>query len=483
MSREHSWKIGLGLIAAFWLCIALADRNYPKPFIDDMSYIGAAINLATHNVYSNPYCEMLATVGAGPGQLFVDYMPAHNYFLAMWLRVFGISTAAFHFLFVLLAFLTTWLLYRLMPRVAASWLVAAILSGLVYGQLGSAGLRADAYGFCIFLLGCNAWQEKTLAGFFIKCLALALTVITFPNLGPLALLVTAATLLYRKFFLPLSSREFIQELLAAGLAYALCFGLFLLCIQGQLGHFLHATALNQKLSAEGVEARFQFFTPLGIAKWVVAQAAFLGVTLTLFVRGWARPSRRAQVFFLGLGFAGFLALSFSSANSASGAHVWAFACMMVLLYLILREQGGVRAWAAYFLLMPIFIFGHYHEAVQHVLADAPPPRAELDQLRAEVDSMHAPRLDLDVYAVRELYDYRLPDNAFSAETDSTTGWGGAINMATLPKDSVMVASVGHTFPTPDSPNAGQRGRPLRICGVRMAGLVRNPYDLEIMDNR
>jgi hypothetical protein len=180
---------------------------------------------------------------------------------------------------------------------------------------------------------------------------------------------------------------------------------------------------------------------------------------------------------------GFLVLSFSSANSASGAHVWAFACMIVVLYLIVREQWDVRAWVAYLLLLPIFVFGHFHEAVQHVLADSPPPRAQLDQLRAKVEAMHPAKLELDVYAVRELYDYRLPDNAFSAETDSTTGWGGATTMATMPKNSVTVASVGHTFPTPDSPNAGQRGKALRILGVPMNGLVRNPYELEIMDNR
>jgi hypothetical protein len=483
MSREFSWKLGCFLIAGFWLVIALADRNYPKPFIDDMSYIGAAINLATHNVYTNPYCEMLTTVGAGPGQLFVDYMPAHNYFLAQWLRVFGISTASFHFLIVLMAFLTTWLLYRLMPAARVSCAVAAILCALVYGQLGGAGLRADAYGFSLYLLGCTAWREKTLAGFFIRNLGLALTVITFPNLGPLAMMTTVATLAYRKFFLPLNLRDFVREIVAAGLAYAICLGLFLLCIQGQLGHFLHATALNQKLSALGVQERFQFFTPLGLSKWVAAQLVFLIVVVTLLARWWGDPARRADVFFLGFCLAGFLVLSFSSANSASGAHVWAFACMIIVLYLIVRENWDVRAWAAYLVLLPIFVFGHFHEAVQHVLADAPPPRAELDQLRAEAEAMHPRKLYLDVYAVRELYDYRLPENAFSAETNSTTGWGGATSMATLPKDSVTVATVGHTFPTPDSPDAGQRGKPLRILGVTMAGLVRNPYELEIMDNR
>jgi hypothetical protein len=170
-------------------------------------------------------------------------------------------------------------------------------------------------------------------------------------------------------------------------------------------------------------------------------------------------------------------------NSASGGHVWAFACAMVLLYLVIREGWGPRAWAAYLVLLPVFVFGHFHEAVQHVLADAPPPRAELDQLRTQAEAMHAPKLYLDVYAVREVYDYRLPANAFSFETNSTTGWGGADSVDTLPKGSVSIVSVGHSFPTPDSPDAGQRGKSLRVFGVSIGSLVRNPYELEIIDNR
>lgn len=483
MNATTSWRIGLGLIVAFWAFIALADANYPKPFIDDMSYIGAAINLAKYNVYTNPYCEMLTAVGAGPGQLFVDYMPAHNYFLAEWLRVFGISAASFHFLFVLLAFLTSWLIFRLFPAARLSWAAAAIICYLVYAQLGGSGLRADAYGFCLYLLGCNAWQERTRAGFFIKNLGLALTVITFPNLGVLAMLTTVASLAHRKLFLKRSWNDLAVDVAGVATAYVLCFVLFLLCIQGQLAHFLTSTALNQKLSALGVIDRFQFFTPLGIAKWVIVQAAFLAVVLTLLVRWWNIPARRSDRFFLGFCLAAFAVLSFSSVNSASGAHVWAFACMLVILFFIVREQWKLRAWAAYVVLLPLFTFGHCHEAVQHVLAEAPPDRAKFERLRQEVEQMRPAKIYADVYAAREVYDYRLPENAFSFETNSTKGWGMADSAATLPKGSVSIVSVSHSFPTEDSPDAGRSGKPVRIFGVRLPGVAANPYDLEIIDNR
>lgn len=483
MSREFAWKLGLALIVGFWGLVCLADGNYPKPFIDDLSYIGAAINLATHNVYTNPYCEMLTTVGAGPGQLFVDYMPAHNYFLAGWLRLFGISAASFHYLFALLAFLTSWLIYRLIPAVRMSWAVAAMICALVYGQLGGAGLRADAYGFCLYLLGCNAWQEKTLAGFFIKNLALALTVITFPNLGALAMITSVATLAYRRFYLVSAGRQLVPDIVAVGVAYALCFGLFLLCIQGQLSHFLSATALNQKLSTLGVRDRFQFFTPLGIAKWIVAQTAFLALVLTLLVRWRTIPARRADIFFLALCLLGFVLLGFSRMNSASGAHVWAFGCMMIVLYFLAREEWDIRAWVACLAVAAIVAFGHFHEAIQHLLADAPPPRAKFQLLRAEVEQMHPAKIYVNVYAAREVYDYRLPENAFAFETNSTTGWGGAKDASTLPKGSVSIVSVSHSFPTAESPDAGRSGRPLVILGLRVPDVAKNPYDLEIIDNR
>src|SRR5208283_4171360 len=62
--------------------------DFPKPFIDDLFYCGAALNMAGGGDLSNP---LLAWY---PGQLFFYAPPVHSYVLAGWLKFFGISAAA-----------------------------------------------------------------------------------------------------------------------------------------------------------------------------------------------------------------------------------------------------------------------------------------------------------------------------------------------------------------------------------------------------
>ena len=481
MSPQVGWKAGFLVILLFWVAVSFTD--FPAPFIDDLSYIGAAMNLVLHGTYSNPYCEMLTTIGAGPGDLFLDYMPIENYFLAGWLTLFGISTASFHILFTLLALLVSLLIYRQLPARRFSWAVALVICAAVYGLLGGVGLRADALGLCFYLVGCDAWREKNVAMFFAKNLFLGLVVITFPNLAILAMATSLAVLLYQKIFLRRTLVELLPYAVAAGVAYVLCFVLFLICIEGRLSEFLAATVRNQQLSALGVRDRFQFFTALGLSKWVVVQVSFLALAAFLGYRWRNDPARRADLFFLGFCLFGFGILGYSSMNSASGAHVWAFGCLMIALFLVVRERWDFRAWGLYLAVFAIACFGHFHVAIQHVLADPEPSQATRAELVAEIERLQPQRLYVDVYAMRELYNYRLPPHALAFETSSTTGWGDPKSAATLPKGSISVLSVSRAFPTPDSPDAGRSAKPLKIFGHTLPGVTKNPYDLEIIDNR
>lgn len=480
-SQRPGWKPGFLIILLFWAAVSFTD--YPAPFIDDLSYVGAAMNLVLHGTYSNPYCEMLRTVGAGSGQLFLDYMPIENYFVAGWLTLFGISTSSFHVLFTLFALLASLLVYRFLPAARFSWAVALLICVAVYGLLGGVGLRADALGLCFYLVGCDAWREKHAAGFFVKNLFLGLTVITFPNLALLAMFTSLAALLYQKVFRQRTLPELVLPVVAMGAAYALCFLLFLVCIHGHLFEFLSSTVQNQKLSALGVRDRFQFFTALGISKWVVVQASFLVLAIFLIYKWRKITARREDVFFLCFCLVGFAILGYSSVNSASGAHIWAFACLMIALYLMMKEKWDLRAWGLYCAIFAIGCFGHFHVAIQHVLADPEISQERRADLLAQIERLHPARLYVDVYAMRELYDYKLPPNALAFETSSTTGWGNPKNAGMLPKGTVSVVSVSQAFPTPASPDAGKSAKPLKILGRVVPGVTKNPYDLEIIDNR
>ena len=109
----------------------------------------------------------------------------------------------------------------------------------------------------------------------------------------------------------------------------------------------------------------------------------------------------------------------------------------------------------FYLIFCVAAFGHDHVAIQDVMADASPGPAQRQALLAEIAKLHPHRLYVDAYAMQELYDYKLPPNAFCFETCSTENWGQPVVETHLPKDSVTVATVYATF-YPSKP--GRRGK-------------------------
>lgn len=476
MTPNLSWRLGLYAIFGFWAFVAL--KSFPPPFIDDAWYAGAAINLAQHGVFSNPLCESLATIGSA--KLFLAYMPLHSYILAGWLRLFGVSTLSFHVFFTLLAFLDTLLIYWFFPKARSSWAIALLIILAVYELLAGVGMRPDSLGLFFLLIGMNVWRARTVAGYFVGNIFLGLAVITFPTVAPMALMFALAALAYQRLFYGRTLRELIPLLLASGTAYALCFLLFLVCIHGQLGAFLDCLSRNQQM---GVAGMGKLFTAVGISKWIVVQAAFLFLIVAMAYQARTYYHRQERWFFLLLALLAFISLGFASCISATGVHVWAFACLIAGLFILVQEDWRWRAWLVYLGIFAVAVFGHGHGAIEQLLARPPLTWGERAALRAEIKSLHPARLYVDAYAMRELYNYRLPPNTYCFETSSTTGWGQPTKADMMPKNAVAVVSVGSAFPTGRSPEAGARGIPLKIFGYVLPGAIQNPYDLEIIDNR
>lgn len=71
----------------FFFILWLLD--FPKPYLDDLSYIGAALNMANGGDFSNPFLSRQFSE-----HFAFYYPPIHSYVLAGWLKVFGISTAS-----------------------------------------------------------------------------------------------------------------------------------------------------------------------------------------------------------------------------------------------------------------------------------------------------------------------------------------------------------------------------------------------------
>ena len=474
MSRELSWKIGFCLIVLFWGLVSFFD--FPPPFIDDAWYIGASINLVRHGIFANPLCESLNTIGSG--QHFYASMPLHSYVLAAWLWLFGISTLSFKVLYTSLALAVTLLTYALLPVSRLSCVAAFFVSLATYGLLAGAGYRPDSLGLVFVLLGLGLWRTNGVAASFAANLSFGFAVITLPTVAVIGMLTSIAVLIHRALFRREKPAALLPYVAATGAAYLVSFLIFLVCIQGHLTEFLASLHENERLTQLAIAGRFHLFSALGICKWLILQPIFLLVMLVL-ARSGLRQHQRGHLYFLGYVLTGFLWLAYSSLHSSTAGHVWGYACLIGILFVVLWKDWPWPVWIAYGILYPVAAFGHAHVAIQHLLADPMPPPAQLQEMRERVAALQARKLYLDEYAMRELYDYNLPGNAFDYEWCSTSGWSWPKSEADMPKDAVFVTSVSSAKPTKLDPDAGKDAQPLRIFGYPVPGVTKNPYQLEI----
>jgi hypothetical protein len=479
-SLPNRWRDrlpGYGLIAVLWLLIYL--RGYPAPFIDDLFFTGAAFNLALHGVFSNPYCPSLAALDSKG--MFLAYMPLHSYVLAGWLKLFGLGFVSLSLFSTLTSALVCALAYRLMPvrNGFVQLLAAGAVVVLVFLLLGGAGLRPDSLGMVFFFLGIDAVRSRGAGIFFLKNFSLALAVITFPNLALLAFLVSAATLVYK---IGLERTSFALSLRLVGgtaLAYGLALLILLWCIDFRLGDFLHSLHLNQHYGALGVEERNgHAFGVYFIAKWLLIQAAFVGLILTLLGREMRGQKDAAFLLFLLTALAGFGALFWASLNSASGAHVWAFGCLLFSLYLLVSFFWRAARAIIWALFLGVFVFGHGHTAVEDLFSRHRVDPAVNQAIAAQLKSSSQP-IYADCYAVREIFDYRLPAQVYGYETSSTTGWGAPVSFPTLPQ-GLFVVSVKNILLGATTVPPNRKWESLRLLGHTITPLCENPYDLELI---
>jgi hypothetical protein len=397
-------------------------------------------------------------------------MPLHSYVLASWIDLFGLSAFSFHIFSTLAAFGATAALYRFFPPGPLSWFHALFISLAVYGLLGATGLRMDGMALFLLALGLGICRSHSVGGFFLGNLALALTVITLPSLGLIAFLVSGSVFLYRCRFGE-KKEGLLPQFLAMAAAYGLAFLLFLWCIDGRMIEFISGLRQNQQVAAEGVAHRFHFYSAYDLCKWVVAQGAFLLLLAWLVRRDRPHP---ASLFFLGVLAAGFLLLAYASSTSGLAYHIWAFACLIVALWLIAREKWGVRAMIPWTLIFIVAAFGHGHVALQNCFAQPADP-GQRKSLLTQLEQIQPTRIYVDSYALRELYDYRLPGNVRSWE------WSLPLRPNSPSDRTVAILSV-NTLKGEFSDRA-PKPRPLSFFGYSLNGVYTNPYDLAVIEIR
>jgi hypothetical protein len=399
--------VPLSLAGALALFLLLWRMDFPKPFFDDLFYVGAGINLASGGDLSNP---MLVRQGFASHYFFV-YPPLHSYALAGWLKAFGVSAAAltgFQMLaYVVTAAATIGILRQLRGPVWLEWL--APLG--VCTALTPLGLRPEPMATALIMAGLVALNRDR-APLAAVCLGFFLTVLggsAAPRVAPFAIAFSLLQLVrLGKGSDGNQSRRLVTVAIAA-VAFVAVLIIFLAQIHFRVGEFwqtFHSHAHERVVGNRLVLAmRFLFGYPDATQ---LPLLFLLGVfAFLLYPRPWGPPVQIAMAILGGFLLAIYLGLL---GHGTVWFGVFAF---LVLVIPILEKLPPDR-----------LRFFRMAVAGSLVLANGAIPAQLYGQLRGKIDADPGPARDrafamrpapghyilVDNPVARYLFDYRLPAN-------------------------------------------------------------------------
>ncbi|MEM8639324.1 MAG: hypothetical protein AAGG51_10985 [Cyanobacteria bacterium P01_G01_bin.54] len=175
----------------FWFCLYL--RGFPRPMVDDLFYVGSAINLSQTGDLLNP---LLSAWSEPTSDRFFVYPPFHSYTLAAWLRVLGVGTRSlllfqFTCYTVFSTFIT--LIFRKYKFSLASIIATVFVYAIFIGRMG---LRPDALGLAYLIVGLWSLTSDRSDRYFWGFALLGASIFTAPILicyaAPLGLFLIIA---------------------------------------------------------------------------------------------------------------------------------------------------------------------------------------------------------------------------------------------------------------------------------------------------
>jgi hypothetical protein len=414
MSGQSSAVRAALVIAAGWLFFFWL--GHPLPFVDDLRFVGASINLVHGGAFDNIYCPALKLVDPYPE--FFAYMPLHGYAIAGWLKIFGISRVSFATFQCLMAFLATFALWLAMRRVSDSIFLPVGLVLVVEVFLNSTGLRPEAMGLALLAWGWVMLEIASPLAWFAGGLFLGATVFTSPNIGSFAPVVFFWV--FVRSFKGKSGREIVVELVALAVGGVVAFLLFLAAIHGNLWRFLAMMKATRDQSGDFMNPGLIESLTAHPVQWRDAARAFLQeccpllmllVATAVMVLGgnWLeRKPQRLTIVFLWIG-AGILMVPMFS--SAAGKVPMAFYAIVVCLAVAtaFRATWLGPALGVWLVLFVVFLFGFGHRTLQ-LMGRPGLPEAQAAAVREHAAKFAPAPIYIDEFALAAIYDYRVPPN-------------------------------------------------------------------------
>ncbi|HEY9850413.1 MAG TPA: hypothetical protein V6D28_13185 [Leptolyngbyaceae cyanobacterium] len=245
-------KVALPIVA-FWTAILLL--GYPIPSVDDLFFIGAAINLAKGGEFINPLIE--AWNGVLSSGKFYFQPPFHSYTLAGWLKVAGISTTSF-LLFQYLCYNTFSIFCALIFRYYGFPKVTAFGATVLFAvwhcnpnPFYTTGFRQDALGMAYLAFGLWLLTKDNWWRYFLGFTFLESAVFTSPITSAYGFAFGTAIVANNFLYNRRSQNNNRQYIFLIGLTFlaatSLVLVIFLICINFELQAFITDFYLHASL--------------------------------------------------------------------------------------------------------------------------------------------------------------------------------------------------------------------------------------------
>jgi hypothetical protein len=389
--------------AALFLC--LWARDYPKPNLDDLYYLGAGLHLAEGGDFSNP----LIVRQEYPSHYFFVYPPFHSYALAAWLKVAGLNTHSMTAFYMLMYFFAAVTTIAVLRKYHAPSFLEWLAPLAVCTSLHATGLRSEAVSVGVTMAGFGLIEclgRNVFANFF-GFLILMLGASTAPRLTFFsgALVVYSA---YKLFAEPETGRAKLVALLPAAAA-ALCAGaLFLAMINFRVAEFWHTFHVHAQLVNGRRFDRFLGF--MNENRYLNgSQSPLVWALGALLLFAW--PGCRSSLAQIGLAVLGgffFEAL----AGGLSAGSLWYLSFALLLFSAAVMENSP--AWIPKMAVALVFLFLLANCEIiiiefQRLRGKITSTRGGQEQLARDLRSTPEHPVLVDSWTARYIYNYQIPE--------------------------------------------------------------------------
>jgi hypothetical protein len=422
-------------------CLVLWQARLPDPHIDDLFFIGAAINLTESGELKNPLEPSWSS--AMKDGLYHFHPPYYSYILAGWIKIFGISTAS------LVAYQNFWYLILVLSLIGLCRrlnipITAAIVSGVFATWiLLQRGLRNDATAMAQLSVGLYFITFDRVVAYFCGFFVLGTASLTYPIAAAYAMPMALALLIRNAVIQPWRDwrywvPRFTALVVAVAAHYALITNIIQSPLQSFVDNFLRHASWRRLPFLQGGAYSFYLQITGGYGWFLHVPTLLLAITATIVTFAGSQRTTdrlRSQIGALAAG----IILNILLYTNAY-EHVLLFSLVLAILAAFQWPEVRVRRIFIGVVLLTA-VSSQYLNILRATLPDSRTAIA-YEIVRADLDATNDGVLAIDAYAARYLYDYVLPDNAIDYWFQLTPPDGPPLTPLDKSPEITWVASEG-----------------------------------------